>query len=87
MSTGTQHYINITEVEYLEGYRLRIAFDDGVQRVVDFEPFLSKSHHPAIRKYLDKRRFKKFTIDRGHLYWNDYDLIFPIADLYAGAIS
>lgn len=87
MSASTQHYINITEVEYLEGYRLRVAFGDGVQRVVDFEPFLSKSHHPAIRKYLDKRRFKKFTIDRGHLHWNDYDLIFPIADLYAGEIS
>ena len=87
MSTATQHYTNISKVEYVDGLRLRIAFDDGVERVVDFEPFLSKSLHPAIRKYLDKRRFKKFTVDRGHLHWNDYDLIFPIADLYAGRIS
>ena len=43
--------------------------------------------HPEIRKYLDKRRFKKFTVDRGHLHWDDYELIFPIADLYAGRIS
>ncbi len=87
MSTATQHYISITTVHYVDGLRLRIAFDDGVERVVDFEPFLSKSLHPEIRKYRDKRRFRKFTVDRGHLHWNDYELIFPIADLYAGHIS
>ena len=87
MSTATQPYIQIATVEYVDGLRLRIAFDDGVERVVDFEPFLSKSLHPDIHKYCDKRRFRKFTVDRGHLHWNDYDLIFPIADLYAGHIS
>ena len=87
MSNATEPCINIAKAEYVDGLRLRIAFDDGVERVVDFEPFLSKSMHPDIRKYLDKRRFKKFTVDRGHLHWNDYDLIFPIADLYAGHIS
>ena len=87
MSTAAQHYISLTEVEYVDGYRLRVAFDDGVVQVVDFEPFLGKSHHPAIRRYLDKRQFKKFALDRGHLHWNDYDLIFPTADLYAGKIS
>ena len=87
MSTATEHYIQITDVEYVDGLRLRIAFDDGVVRVVDFGPFLSKSQHPAIRRYLDKRRFKKFSVDRHHLHWNDFDLVFPLADLYAGEIS
>ena len=87
MSTATEHYVKVTGAEYLDGYRLRIAFDDGVVRVVDFEPFLSKSHHPAIRKYLDKKLFLNWTFERGDIHWNDYDLIFPIADLYAGKIS
>ena len=87
MSTTVEHYIEITDVKYVDGYRLQIAFDDGVVRVVDFGPFLSKSYHPAIRRYLDKRRFKKFSFDRGDLHWNDFDLIFPLADLYAGEIS
>ena len=55
MSTAVQHFINITHVEYVDGLRLRIAFDDGVERVVDFEPFLSNSLHADIRKYCDKR--------------------------------
>ena len=87
MSTATQHYIEITQVEYVDGYRLRVAFDDGVEQIVDFEPFLRKSLHPAIRRYLDKRRFKRFSTDRFHLHWNDFDLVFPTADLYAGKIS
>jgi len=87
MNTATEHYIKITGAEYFGGYRLRIDFDDGVVRVVDFEPFLSKSNHPAIRKYLDKKRFLNWTIERGDIHWNDYDLIVPIADLYAGKIS
>ena len=87
MSTATQHYINIGKVEYVDGLRLRIAFDDGEERVVDFAPFLTKSLHPEIRQYCNKRQFNKFTLDRGHLHWNDYDLIFPTADLYAGHIS
>ena len=87
MSTATEHHVKVTGAEYLDGYRLRIAFDDGVVRVVDFEPFLSKSQHPAIRKYLDIKLFLKWTFERGDIHWNDYDLIFPIADLYAGKIS
>lgn len=87
MRTASQNYIQISQAEYVDGLRLRIAFDDGTERIVDFEPFLLKSLHPDIRKYRDKRRFRKFSVDRGHLHWNDYDLIFPIADLYAGHIS
>jgi hypothetical protein len=87
MSTATQHYVSVTKAEYIDGLRLRITFDDGVERAVDFGPFLTKSLHPDIRKYCNKRRFKKFSVDRGHLHWNDYELIFPIADLYTGHIS
>ena len=87
MSTATQPYIQIATVEYVDGLRLRIAFDDGVERVVDFEPFLRRSTHPAIQAYLDKRRFKKFTVEDGFLHWNDFELVFPMKDLYAGLIS
>ena len=39
-----------------------------------------------IKKYLNPDEFKKFTIEYGDLTWNDYDLCFPIADLYEGKI-
>jgi hypothetical protein len=86
MSTRTT-YLEITDVAHVGDYRLKITFNDGHVSVVDFEPFLSKSHHPAIRKYLEKKTFLKWTFEHGDVHWNDYDLIFPIADLYAGEIS
>lgn len=87
MSTAKTEYFNVEQVEHAGAYKLRITFSDGHQSVVDFEPFLSKSYHPAIRRYLDQSLFLKWSIDYGDLHWNDFDLIFPLADLYAGEIS
>ena len=87
MSTAKTEILNVEKVEHVADYKLRIDFNDGHQSVVDFEPFLSQSHHPAIRRYLDQSLFLKWSIDYGDLHWNDFDLVFPLADLYAGEIS
>jgi len=54
--------------------------------LVDFKYFLEASQHPAVRKYLNKERFRLFSIVDGNLNWFDYDLIFPLEDLYEGKI-
>jgi len=79
--------IEIMSAEQTAPYRLRITFADGKVNVVDFEPFLRHSRHPAIRAYLEPERFRQFTVEDGFLHWNDFDLVFPIADLYAGRID
>jgi len=33
------------------------------------------------------KRFKNFAVEDGVLHWNDFDLVFPMADLYEGKIS
>ena len=40
-----------------------------------------------IQKYLDENKFSNFSLTDGNLNWNDYDLIFPISDLYNGRIE
>ena len=74
--------IDIVHAEKLSGYKLRLQFSNGVEQVVDFEPFLCKARHPQIRAYLDPQRIAGFTIRYGNLDWDDYGLCFPIADLY-----
>lgn len=74
--------INITAAEQIGDYALRLSFDDGTVQTVDFKPFLSLSRHPDIRAYLEPERFAGFRIEYGELVWGDYDLCFPIADLY-----
>jgi hypothetical protein len=78
--------VAIESASYVAPYRLRLCFDDGKENLVDFGPFLSASAHPSIRAYLDKARFKQFTVEDGFLHWNDFELVFPMADLYAGTI-
>ena len=74
--------INITSVEQFGDYLLRLSFDDNTSQIVDFKPFLSLSRHPIIRTYLEPERFAAYRIEYGELVWGDYDLCFPIADLY-----
>ena len=78
--------VDITAAEYAGGYRLRLTFSDDTARTVDFETFLSRSRNPMIRKYLDPEEFADFSVQYGDLVWHDYDLCFPIADLYEGRI-
>lgn len=79
--------VRIVAVEYIPPYKLRLRFDDGHENIVDFALFLSRSRHPAIQSYHDRKRFRQFTLEDGFLHWNDFDLVFPMADLYAGKIS
>ena len=79
--------LKLISAEYVEGYKILITFNDGQKTVIDFKPFLSKSQHPSIRKYLDLEKFRQFKIVNGNLNWHDYDLIFPLSDLKKGQIS
>jgi hypothetical protein len=78
--------VNIVEAEYIPPYKIYLWFNDGAEQKVDFEPFLRKSHHPEIKKYLNKNLFQDFSIASGRLDWNDYDLCFSMQDLYEGTI-
>lgn len=78
--------IDVQTAEYVGGYKLRLVFSDKKEYIVDFEPFLRNTTNPMIRKYLQLDNFKNFTVAYGDLFWNDYDLCFPIADLYEGRI-
>ena len=79
--------IEVMAANYIGDYAIRILFTDGNEKLVDFKPFLTKSLHPSISRYLDESLFKQFKISNGNLNWNDYDLIFPIHNLYDGIIG
>ena len=79
--------INIIQANYLGGYNIELKFGDGTRQNVNFEPFLKKSMHPEIRSYLNLEKFKQFRVEYGDLIWGDYELCFPVKDLYANQIS
>ncbi|MDR3013778.1 MAG: DUF2442 domain-containing protein [Chitinispirillales bacterium] len=78
----------IKHADFIGAYSVLLTFSDGATRKVNFGEFLEKSMHPAIRAYLDENRFKKFKIESGNIVWGkNWDLIFPIEQLYKGKIS
>jgi len=86
LENTTAELLTITSVNLTGPYALTLTFTTGERRVVNFEPFLRRSHHPDIQAYLDPLRFQQFELIDGNVNWNDYDLIFPVADLYSGTV-
>ena len=80
-------FLSIEKAKYIDDYKIYLQFNDGKENILDFENFILKSQHPDIKKYKDKNLFKNFNIEYGELEWNDYDLAFPIYDLYQGSIG
>ena len=85
MKTTTQ-YLEITKAEYVSGYKIRLTFNDGKVQVMDFGPFLKKARNPDTTDYRELKKFKTFRIVNGDVMWGDYQMIFPIMDLYHGEI-
>jgi len=78
--------INIVGAKYMEGYRIRLEFEDGSFQEINFKTFLVESLHPEIRAFLDLEKFMGFRLEYGDLVWGDYELCFPISDLYDNKI-
>lgn len=78
--------ISIINAEYLGKHNIRFLFSDESEKIVDFSRFLSQAKNPMTRKYLDENLFRDFNIQYGDIVWKDYELCFPIWDLYQGEI-
>jgi hypothetical protein len=74
--------LSIKKAEYQGNYKIKLQFSDDIEKIVDFASFLKNAKNPMTKKYLDENLFKSYSIKYGDLIWNDYELCFPIWDLY-----
>lgn len=80
--------ISVKEAKYIDGLKLEILFNDNKKNVIDFSAFFKTHSHVQFNKYKEPQNFKKFTIENGNLVWGkDWDMIFPVYDLYKGKIN
>jgi len=80
--------IEVKDATYLDGFRLRVAFTDGKNKIIDFSKFITTNNKEALSKYKNSSRFKRFKIEDGNIVWGkNWDLIFPVDQLYSGRIS
>jgi hypothetical protein len=67
---------------------VKILFNENTSNTIDVGTFIKKHPHPQYNKYLEEKNFKKFKIDLGNIVWgNNWDLIFPLEQLYDGKIT
>jgi hypothetical protein len=80
--------ISVASAIYIDNYKLEVTFNDDKKKVVDFGTFLNTHSHPQYNKYKKPENFKKFKIENGNIAWGkDWDMIFPVSDLYKGVIN
>lgn len=82
----TVDHLEVTKARYVSGYKINLSFNDGMESIVDFGPFLAKARNPDTTDYRDLSKFKHFSIHDGDLVCGDYQMIFPITDLHRGQI-
>ncbi len=77
----------ITKAEDRGNLTVSLTFSDNTVRTVDIGDFIRRHPHPQYNKYLDPRKFSRFTIENGNIVWGkNWDLIFPVEHLYAGRL-
>ena len=85
---GKHRPLTVVAAEYVTGYKIIIMFSDGTWKSVDFEPFLFAYDRGDYNKYRKPATFKRFKIEDGNIVWGkNWDLIFPIEQLYKGKIK
>ncbi|MDR1811308.1 MAG: DUF2442 domain-containing protein [Candidatus Fibromonas sp.] len=82
-----QTSLKVVSAKYKSDYVVELVFSDNRKKSVKFGSFLKNSMHPEIRSYLKEEKFKKFYIDNGNIVWGkNWDLVFPVEQLYSGKI-
>ena len=77
----------IIKAEDIGNLTVSITFSNNTIRVVDVGEFIRNHPHPQYNKYLDPRKFRRFTIEHGNVVWGkNWDMIFPLEHLYAGSL-
>ena len=78
--------VYVQRADRIKDHVLRLVFTDGTHRTVDFGPFLNGSTNPQIRAFLNANKFASYRVEGGDLVWGDWEMCFPVADLYQGRI-
>ena len=61
--------VKVNKAEPLEGYTMRIFFEDGSEKVIDLEKFLHGPVFDSIRE--DPAQFQDVSIEGGTIAWSN----------------
>ena len=79
--------ITIIKAEDAGNLTICLTFNDNTKQTIDIGDFIRRHPHPQYNKYLDPRKFSRFTLENGNVVWGkNWDLIFPLEQLHDGIL-
>lgn len=76
-------FLKVIAADYVKDYILRLTFNDGAVKLVDFTPLMQKG---ICRKLQNADYFRSFTLDPYTVDWNN-EIGFAPESLYARGIT
>lgn len=61
--------INITKADYINEFKVKILFNDGLEKIVDLKNYINAKKHPFFQPLKQVEEFKKFSVDKT-LVWD-----------------
>lgn len=69
----------INSAKYINDFTIAISFTNGKTKLIDFLPLFHKYVKGENLNYFDPKKFKKFIVKNGNIYWGkNEDVIFPV---------
>jgi hypothetical protein len=75
----------VTEVRYLNRYRIQLRFEDGSAGVADLSGYPNQNN--VFRAFLDLEYFKRFRVQYGTLIWRNGEVDIAPETLYSLATN
>lgn len=77
----------IIKAEDVGNLMVSLTFSDNSQRTVDIGEFIRRHPHPQYNKYLEPKKFKRFSLENGNIVWGkNWDMVFPVEQLHTGEL-
>jgi hypothetical protein len=73
-------YFDVTHAEHVEGYRIKLSFEDGSSGIADLSSYPSETD--VFRAFLDMDFFRTFRVEYGILDWGDGNIDIAPERLY-----
>ena len=83
MNMNNIFFLKVTSAEYVHDYVLKLTFNDGAVKLVDFTPLMQKG---ICRKLQDLDYFRNFTLDPFTVDWNN-EIGFAPESLYERGVA
>jgi len=61
--------LNIIKAQHLEEFKVKIWFNDGLEKIVDLKNYINSKKHPFFQPLKQVNEFKKFQVHKT-LFWD-----------------